>query len=173
MPIDWTSPNHGKIQCIKEVRQLVDVGLKEAKDAVEDVGDLMENHVTDQQIICAACHTIDPQRFPEGSSSWDYKMLWETLKGEYPEMARAMEVLEREHEAKLSKILARNKVAMLLSRTLNPAFNHITTGTESTLIYALRGDFTCIDLTKEELQEALRDAFNAWLDKAMADQAWR
>jgi hypothetical protein len=66
-----------KIKMIKELRQRVNCGLKEAKDAIEAA---MEKRHTEADVIALACHNLDPVRFPHfGNTERDYKAMWNRL----------------------------------------------------------------------------------------------
>ena len=173
MSVDWNNPNHKKILGIKEIRRLTDAGLKEAKDAIEDVGDRMEDHVSDQQLIYAACNLLDPRRFPAQGSVWDYKTLWDDLKRiALPELVQDMEKMEQEHEKALTKILARNKLAAMVSRILSQKFDQVA-GDDTIIAYDSQGNWENFDLNREEFREVFETVLMDWLYKTMKTHAWR
>jgi hypothetical protein len=166
MPVTWSARiGLSKIQMIKEVRDRFPVGLKEAKDVVEEVGNLLHVTATDMDIINRALNLLDPVRFPlhGDETKIDYKELWETFKqGIDPLVCHRMDEMERHFEE--AGELKRDQLLIdrLVFGALDYRFSTIV-GNNPVSFYDHPGEPTELNISRDKLKEMLQSAFNRWL----------
>lgn len=98
-----------KIQCIKEVRQATDCGLKEAKEAVEEAMDLPHNNTFDD-VFRDACAIVDPVHFSRRriieEPELDYKKMYTEIRTafEYHTDMFVRDTLDKIHTAEENRV---------------------------------------------------------------------
>jgi hypothetical protein len=172
MSINWNMRgtnygNLGKIQLIKEMRMKADCGLKEAKDAIEDAGEVLPDTATEQEILARALYLLDPNRYPLPAEDvgLDYEMMWESLKDDYSgdgAIYDHMVEIERLAKEKAKRKAIQAFIDRTVSGTLSYRFSEVQ-GLDTICVYDKQGDFTPLDISKAQFKDMLVTAFNSWL----------
>jgi hypothetical protein len=170
MPIRWQdrTGSDGKIQMIKAVRMKGDVGLKEAKDAIELVGETLDDSTSNEEIVLRALFQIDPQRFPlpVEDEGIDYERLWHVfraeIQGDSEEFEDRMDQLYGVFEREAKKRSIQKFVDRLVFGALEQRISTVE-GLDTICIYDHNNDFTPLDISKPEFTRMLGEAFGRWI----------
>jgi hypothetical protein len=167
MPIRWQdrSGEDGKIQLIKKIRMRGNIGLKEAKDAIEEVAETLDDSTSNEEIVLRALHQADPERFPLPAEDVriDFEALWNTFRAEVSEeVVDQMDELYDDFEQRATKRSIQKFVDRLVFGALEQRISTVQ-GFDTICIYDHNNDFVPLDISKSEFTQMLGEAFGRWI----------
>jgi len=162
----WEHPR--KIQLIKTIRAESGCGLKEAKDALEEVGRRLPVGTSDEELVSHSLFHLDPRRFSPPPHTLDYRAMWEALRRENPDpdsgINLLMDHIERRAKKKAERIYLENHIAACLRKNLSTDFADIQGNNVCSTIYPSTGRSITVGIPKEELREILVQQFIKWVE---------
>lgn len=163
----------GRVDFIKEVRRITELGLKPVKDAVESMENdrIPRDTLSDDSLLSEALAKLVPEKYamPTQKAVIDYPEMWRVFKLAVPEELRArMEVMEKDF-GRLAKVkVGEEFITGLLEKALYPTFVEVLGGEhgEPIRIYDQNGSFTSLEeVDMRTFKLTMHKAFNNWLDQ--------